>query len=147
MKILLGQPTEHEIKKLKTEGFVGLISIDEAAVKNAITSGLIAYYVNPNLSTFDQVAFQFALARKPSLYTHKASWGALSSVYLRVFADLTGRSSESLRYYLNEMGVDVHVIPHLDKWWSIKDIIKNQEQLGFNQQNKLKAQLLGELVR
>lgn len=91
--------------------------------------------------------FNWTLSNKPLVITNSSGWNADIQVLTEIFAHATGRSPEAIQYYLFDMGVEVKSQALRNELLSIKDIMKNIDQTKLTEKQRLKFQVLGELIR
>lgn len=84
------------------------------------------------------------LKDKPMILTDRTSWGSSKDEYTHLFAHLTGRSAESLRYHLEEVGIDMKVVPKEGALLSIIDVVKGSKIKGAHLAS---LDIMGELVK
>lgn len=97
---------------------------------------------------FKTEAYAEVLAHKSFVLSFRECWGTQTQEFSTLFAHMVGRSTESVRYHLEEIGINMKSLfyqgSHL---LSIKDILPMVEAAASNEQAKQNFRVLGELVR
>ena len=91
--------------------------------------------------------FQWVLKEKPLVVTYSSGWKGSSGLLSEIFAHLTGRSPESVQYFLFDMGVEIKSLSFTQGLLSIKDVMKSIDQSLLSEGQRLRFQVLGELIR
>lgn len=91
--------------------------------------------------------FQWVLKEKPLVVTYSSGWKNETSLMSEVFAHLTGRTAESVQYFLFDMGVEVKSLSLTQGLLSIKDLMRSIDQSLLSETQRLRFQVLGELIR
>ena len=133
--LVLGQPTETYLEELRANaagGEVRIVDGSEFAVARDV---------------FFSEVFQWAFKVKPMVVTCREGWQGEESVMVEMFSHLTGRSAESVQYYLFDMGVEVKSHSFTQGLVSIKDLMSAVDMAGLPETHRLRFQILGELIR
>ncbi len=91
--------------------------------------------------------FQWVIREKPLVITFSAGWKGSFDQLGQIFAHVTGRSAESIQYFLFDMGVEVKSLSLTRGLLSIKDLMKSFDFDELNDAQRLRFQILGELIR
>lgn len=91
--------------------------------------------------------FQWAVKEKPFVLTCTEGWTGTQEMMVELFSHLTGRSPEAIQYYLFDMGVEVKSHSFTRGLLSIKDLMSNLDMSLMPEQQRLRFQVLGELIR
>lgn len=85
---------------------------------------------------------------KPYVLSFRECWGEQVELFTEIFAHLTGRSSDSVRYHLEDLGINMKGL-YFDssKLASIKDVLGNMESIPASEKQKQIFMTLGELVK
>lgn len=68
--------------------------------------------------------YRHVVQTKPLVLTSQASWGGTADELMDFFANLTGRSVESLKFHLLDLGIDVKAVSIAGTLATIKDVIQ-----------------------
>ncbi len=82
----------------------------------------------------------------------RESWGQQIPLFSEFFAHLTGRTVESVKYHLAEIGINIKALfvpPQIGsrQLWSIKDVLPVVEASVISEDKKQMFRVLGELVK
>lgn len=92
--------------------------------------------------------FQDVIAQRSCILSFKECWGNQSKFFSKIFAHLTGRSSESVQYHFQEFGINMKALYFKpNNLLSIKDVIPVVEASTLSENNKQMFRILGELVK
>lgn len=91
--------------------------------------------------------FHWALKEKPFVITCREGWSGSQDLMVELFSHLTGRSPEAVQYYLFDMGVEVRSRSFTRGLLSIRDLMDNVDMSQLPEQQRLRYQVLGELIR
>ncbi|MFP5519700.1 MAG: hypothetical protein ACLGGX_07335 [Bdellovibrionia bacterium] len=89
--------------------------------------------------------FDFILEKKPLVITNRGAWNGREQEMLEFFGHLTGRSAESLKYHLLDLGCDIKSQIKVGSLASIKDVFNSVDTNSLNQNHSLL--IMKELVR
>lgn len=133
--LILGQPSEEFLLGLqKTHGPASIKILGGADFQNS-------------RDVFLADIFQWVLNAKPLVVTYSSGWDGTTELLAEIFAHLTGRSAESVQYFLFDMGVEVKSLSLAKGLLSIKDVMTAIDQTQLSEQQRLRFQVLGELIR
>lgn len=90
--------------------------------------------------------FPWVLEHRPLVVTDSATWKGSPELLGQVFAHLTGRSAEAVQYFLFEMGVEIKSVSLTQGLLSLKDLLKVLGQVELSEGQRLRLQVLGELI-
>lgn len=97
---------------------------------------------------FNSEIFQEILSQRSYVLSFRECWGQQSILFSEVFAHLTGRSLDSVRYHFEEFGVNIKALYlQPNKLISIKDLMPAVEASGMPEEKKQIFRVLGELVK
>ncbi len=133
--LVLGQPTEDFLQSLR------------ASHCGANIRTLTGAEFSTSRDVFLSEIFQWVLDVKPLVVTYSSGWQGSTELLSDVFAHLTGRSPESVQYFLFDMGVEVKSISFTKGFLSIKDVMTSIDQTQLSEPQRLRFQILGELIR
>lgn len=133
--IVLGNPSPKFIEELQAQSGV-----------NEVRTLAAGDFVNDR-DFFLSDIFQWALAERPLVVTCRESWSGDEQKMMAAMAHLTGRSPESIQYFVFEMGVEVKSQSFTKGLLSFKDFAKAIDFQQLSEQQKLRFQILGELIR
>lgn len=92
--------------------------------------------------------FQDVKAQRSYVLSFRECWGNQAVFFSDVFAHLTGRSLESVRYHFDEFGINMKALYFQpNKLLSIKDVIPVVEASAMPENRKQIFRVLGELVK
>jgi len=88
------------------------------------------------------------LQSKPYVLSFRECWGEQVEFFAEIFAHLTGRSSDSVRYHLEDLGINMKgVYFDSSKLTSIKDILGTVDTVQASEKHKQLFMTLGELIK
>ncbi len=92
--------------------------------------------------------YQEVLNQRSYVLSFRECWGQQSSFFAQVFAHLTGRTLESVKYHFEEFGINIKALYlQPNKLLSIKDLIPVVEASVMSEEKKQIFRILGELVK
>lgn len=94
---------------------------------------------------FKTECFQEVLATRPYVLSFQECWGQQGKTFATLFAHLTGRSVESVRYHFEEFGINIKST--CNNLLSIHDLMPAIEESAMAENKKQVYRVLGELVR
>lgn len=133
--LVLGQPTAEFLHSLRS-------SHGDANIQ--VVSGA---EFQTSRDVFLSEIFKWVLDVKPLVVTYSSGWQGGTELLAEVFAHLTGRSPEAVQYFLFDMGVEVKSITFTKGFLSIKDVMTSIDQTQLSEPQRLRFQILGELIR
>ncbi len=92
--------------------------------------------------------YQEILNQRSYIVSFRECWGQQVDFFSDTFAHLTGRSSESVKYHLQEFGINIKSLYfQQNKLLSIKDVVPAMESAAIPENKKQIFRVLGELVK
>lgn len=92
--------------------------------------------------------YQEIIHNRPYVLSFKECWGAQSSFFAELFAHMTGRSVESVKYHFEEFSINMKALYFNSKQLlSIKDVLPVVEASVMPENKKQIFRVLGELVK
>lgn len=97
---------------------------------------------------FKTDVFQEVISGQPYVLSFRECWGQQGNLFSELFAHLTGRSADSVRYHFDEFGINMKALYfHPKQMLSVKDVIPVVEASVMAENQKQIFRLLGELVK
>lgn len=141
--IVLGRYDSNKIDALKEiDKDFNIISVSLESKNHTSNSDVV-------FSNADEILgselYKTILDKKPMVLSDRELWSEKSEEYTKAFAHLTGRSAESLRMHLIDLGVDVKATHLNGKLASIKDVISSVKMAGVL--DLASVNIMGELIK
>lgn len=133
--LVLGQPDEVYLSELTANAAMGEVKI------------VTGDDFEQARDVFFSEIFQWAFKVKPMVVTCRHGWSSDEAKMVEMFAHFTGRSAESIQYYLFDMGVEVKSHSFTQGLVSIKDLMAAIDMAELPETHRLRYQILGELIR
>lgn len=97
---------------------------------------------------FNSDFFQEVISQRSYILSFRECWGNQAVFFSQVFAHLSGRSVESVRYHFEEFGINMKALYFQpNKLLSINDVIPVVEASSMPENKKQIFRVLGELVK